>query len=72
MAAEGGHEDIVAYLASKGGLGIDIDIKDQNGVSMKDCNRREIIEFELALFPGISERFLYSLSMHDNQWTTSP
>ena len=52
MAAEGGHEDIVIYLASKereGGLGIDIDIEDENGVSMKDCNRREISIADVSL-----------------------
>ena len=38
MAAEGGHEDIVNYLASKeSGVQIHIDDKDKNGVSMKDC-----------------------------------
>ena len=40
MAAEGGHEDILTYLAS--GLGVDMDIKDENGVSMKNCNGRKI------------------------------
>ena len=43
MAAEGGHEDILTYLASKeSGLGVDMDIKDDNGVSMEDCNGRKI------------------------------
>ena len=43
MAAEGGHENILTYLASKeSGLGVDMDIKDENGVSMKDCNGRKI------------------------------
>ena len=63
MAAEGGHEDILEYLAS--GLRVDMNIQDENGVSMKDCNGREnsMFEFELALFPGIWEKFLYSLSI---------
>ena len=46
MAAEGGHEDILTYLASEeSGLrerGVNMDIDDDNGVSMKDCNGRKI------------------------------
>ena len=43
MAAEGGHEEIVTYLTSiESGIGIDIDIRDEKGVSMKYRNRREI------------------------------
>ena len=63
MAAEGGREEILKYLASD--LGVEMDITDENGVSMKDCNGREnsMFEFELALFPGIWEKFLYSLSI---------
>ena len=49
MAAEGGHEDILTYLASEEhGLGVDMNIKDENGVSMKAVMEGKIVCLSLS------------------------